>query len=227
MSWKCFSIDIPFIKGQKIMEAHIKFKADIFNGGVRPTYGINAALDDYFFFVTHYQKQLFKHFFNGQRKWPERDKNKSKSYSTRISVRNVEVLQQRNKYKEPCTTGSPDNDDKFIQWITNKIGCTPPYWKFESQLPLCTSQDELNKATELFYLVTQRNSNYIEEQPCRGLEKIQFDSFDIEEKGDKYGTPVVTFQIIFQEFSYKEVKSVPSMDSQTLIGNTTPIFTLQ
>ena len=74
-----------------------------------------------------------------------------------------------------------------------------------------------------------KNSNYTEEQPCRGLEKIQFGTLDIEleEWETEYETPCVTFQIVFEEISYKEVKSVPSMDEQTLIGNITPIFTLQ
>ena len=102
---KCVSIDIPFIKHKKIVEAYITFKADIFKGGVRPKYGS-------FFFAPHYPKQLFRNFYQGQHRWPDRAKNKSKTYITRFSIRNVEVAQQRNKYKEPCTTGLPDNDQQ-------------------------------------------------------------------------------------------------------------------
>ena len=211
------------------MEAYISFKADIFNGGVRPTYHAGSHrgfLEDFFYLTPHYPQQFFRNFWQGQRRWPDRGKNKSKTYITQVSVSNVEVSQKRSKYKEPCTTGFPNNDHQIIQWITNKIGCNPPYWKFASQLPLCSSKEELQEATTLFVSATTKNSNYTEDQPCRGLEKIQFDTLDIDWEND-YETPWVQFQIIFDEFSYKEVKSVRSMDEQTLIGNITPMFTLQ
>ena len=63
--------------------------------------------------------------------------------------------------------------------------------------------------------------NYTEKQPCRGLEKVLFESRDIELEIDDYDTPTVTFRFNFHDFSYREVDYVQSMDGQTLIGNTT------
>ena len=166
------------------------------------------------------RKYVLRNFFQGHGTWPARGQNTSKSYATRITVRNMEVFEQRNKHYKPCTTGLPHDDDKTIEWIINKVGCKPPFWKHVSQLPLCTSWEELQQGKDLILSTMQKNPNYTEVKPCRGLEKIQFDSIDIEAVID-YETPVIEFRIVFPEFSYKEVRNVRSMDEQTLIGKTT------
>ena len=72
---KCISIDIPFMKNQKVLRASVKLKTDIFNGGVRPTYEADVVVNDAFIVSPHYSKQLSKAMLQGNYEWPIQSKN--------------------------------------------------------------------------------------------------------------------------------------------------------
>ena len=62
-----------------------------------------------------------------------------------------------------------------------------------------------------------KNLNYTGELPCRGLERYQSHFTDMDIKENESDTAGVLFEITFKEWSYKEVKSVRSMNMQSLI----------
>ena len=146
-----------------------------------------------------------------------------------FNIRNAEVIVKRNKYDEPCTEDIPNYDHEIYKWIMNSVGCKPPYWKnFPLTLADCNTIDQLRHAKELLKLVFSGKfveANYTGTLPCRSLERIQYDFSDIETpdsdmaKKHKVAHAAVRMKFNFREFTYKEVKSVRSMDLQGLIGN--------
>ena len=219
---KCFSIDIPFKKDQKFIKAYVDINSSIFPSGIRPTFAGNPLIEDAFIVAPHYQKQFYKHINMGQLNWPARNKNSSKTYSMEFNIRSVEILQHRNKYKEPCSEGISDFDGEITEWIMDKTGCKPSYWNaLSSSLPSCTTWQQYNISGTLAFSAVFGALDMVEydrKYPCRSLEKIQYDSQDVDMPSDGDESKVsVVFN--FKEFTYKEIKSVRSMDIQALIGN--------
>ena len=138
-------------------------------------------------------------------------------------VRGTEVLERRNKYRYPCTMDFPDFDNLIKESVLNEIGCKPPYWNSSSLLPLCTNQKKMKKSTNLITKLLYRDAERyatLKSLPCRGLERIQYDSVDEQLSDDDpalNGSLTILFE--FMESTYKDLKHVRSMDLQALIGN--------
>ena len=219
---KCFSIDIPFEKNQKFIKAYVAINSSIFPSGIRPTTAGNPLIEDAFIVAPHYQKQFYKDINMGQMNWPARNKNSSKTYNIEFNIRSAEVLEHRNKYREPCSEGISDFDAEITNWIMDETGCKPSYWNtLSSSLPSCTTWEQYNISGTLAFSAVFGALDMVEydrKYPCRSLEKIQYDSQDVDmpSNGDE-STVSVVFN--FKEFTYKEIKSVRSMDLQALIGN--------
>ena len=218
---KCFSIDIPFIKGEKLIKAFIEINSTIFPSGIRPANANDPLREDMFIVAPHYPKQFYRKLNVGQQNWPIRTQNSSKRYNMEFNVRNVEIQEHRNKYQEPCSEGLSDFDDEITNWIMNKIGCKPPYWKYlKSALPPCSTFLQLQNTGHLVLAAVfgaLEMAQYNGEYPCRSLEKIQYDVHDIDFPNEKDDSKI-SLVFNFKEFTYKEVKSVRSMDLQALIG---------
>ena len=222
---RCFTIDIPFEKDLKLMRFWINLKNSIFSSGTRPAFGGNPILDPMFIVAPHYPKQFYAQVNLGQKKWPVRKRDASPSYIMEFNLRNVEIYERRDKYDEKCEEGIPDNDGMIDDWILEKVGCKPPYWSAISDLPLCSTFPELQLAGRLIQIAIWgdlKSVNYTETLPCRSLEKIQYDVSDID---DLYSN-ASNLQIVLnlREYTYKEVKSVRSMDMQGFVGS---LFYLQ
>ena len=218
---KCFSIDIPFIHGQKLARAYVYLSTDIFPSGIRPSIGEHPLQDEMFMVVPHYPNQLYRQLNVGQRFWPLRDQNSSKAYMMEFNIRNLEILEHRNKYYDPCMKDIPDFDVQIPKWIMEKIGCKPSYWKsLNTSWPLCSTLEQMANARNLLFSAvfgTLDEANYTGILPCRSLEKIQYDVRDIDlPPGENQSFVMLIFN--FRDFTYKEVKDVRSMDIQALIG---------
>ena len=218
---ECFSIDIPYKPRQKLARAYVFLTTNVFPSGIRPSIGENPLHDDAFMVTPYYPNQFYRQINVAQRNWPVRDQNSSKAYMMEFNVRNVEVLENRNKYHEPCIEGIPDFDDQIPKWIIERIGCKPPYWKsLKSSLPLCSTLEQVRNARDMVFSAlfgTLETANYTGLLPCRSLEKIQYDARDIDFSSDENNS-YVKLLFNFREFTYKEVKSVRGMDLQALVG---------
>ena len=68
-----------------------------------------------------------------------------------LSVRLQELtrLYKRADANDPCDQSIDDDDDKYLEFVTNHVGCIPPYWKSIVKmkagevLPNCTSKEDL------------------------------------------------------------------------------------
>ena len=223
LSTKCVSIDIPFNKGHPISYFWIALKYDIFLGGKRLDNPYDHLLKENQFIVAlHYPNQLLGNIVTGIRKWPYRGNDTSLGYVMQFNIRNVEVLEKRNKYLKPCTHGVPDIDDLIIGNVLSETGCKPPYWNSSSSLPLCLKSEDMEKAANLIEGVAfghVSRKKIIETPPCRTLEKQQFDVYDAPHPDNFEYKDEITMWFDFKELTYKEVKSIRSMDRQALVGN--------
>jgi hypothetical protein len=219
------------------LNAFIVLKSDVFNDGTRPIGQIDAIRGDLFRFAPHYPNQFMKSIGKGKNQWPDPPKHDDGVYHTLFNVRTIEIFRQRSKYNQPCTEGTLEHDDDIIQWITEKIGCKPPFWNSTSAMPLCFTKEELMNTSILLNQIMSGNFqrlNYTREIPCGGLEKYQLGFTDIEVKEAKgefikkmtgRDKNTVIIEIDLDDWSYKEVKNVRKMDLQSLIGNINKTFT--
>ena len=225
---KCFKIDILFEKDLSLQVFWLFLKPEIFLHGRRPSnVDGNLFLENGFMVIPHYPKQILRRMSQGQVSWPARGNDAPKSYSMHFFIKSIDVLERRNKYRNPCNMDFADLDNLIKQSVLKEIGCKPPYWNSSSPLPLCNNQKEMRKAnnliSKLLYSDTKRAA-ILKSLPCRGLERIQYDFAEEEFPNDVSsespglnGSLRFTFE--FMESTYKELKHVRSMDLQALIGN--------
>ena len=133
-----------------------------------------------------------------------------------FELKNLEVIQTRNKWGQECIPGSPDIDQTWYGEYFKRLTCKPPYLNGIEDLPPCETQNELNQVhREYFeYRLTSKAS---EVPPCRSLEKLEFSYFeyDIEEGKD----PNVTISILFIDDRYREMLNIRAFDVHSLLGN--------
>ena len=233
---RCFTMNIPFKKGVFIGRFFLYFKSSIFGaqGRLSSPFGYYMIKRN-FRMTLHYRNQyIFKSSaISGVRNyWPMRDDNSSKNYMMHLTVGQVEVLVQRSSRQRPCIQGAPEYDRKIIEYIMKKVGCKPPYWNSTSSLNLCSNQTQLLEIRRLWKDAQynfNRDTFYTIRAPCRSLERIQYDVMDLkmnertaDMKNERWLNDSVGMMLQFSEFSYKEVKRVPGMDVQSLIGKVHP-----
>ena len=69
--------------------------------------------------------------------------NNTKNYRMTFELSNVDVITRRNKLNEPCIEKWEKYDIHFMQNWANKVGCRPPQWKKQNNLPVCSNPDQM------------------------------------------------------------------------------------
>ena len=215
---------IAFKKNERIKTVMFQFRSSLFPGGVPPP----VILGDYrtdpsFFFGLHYPRQQMYEVASAQSSWPVRGQDSPRNYIMEFNVRGLEVSHQRNKDGSPCIDGTPNYDHQLRQWMMSKVGCAPPYWVAKSNMSLCTSRYQMKQIAELLRLAfaNEIETEYdVGDPPCRRMERIQYDMQDIDlQTPENFDPdPPIEIRLSYQECTYKEIKSVQSMDLQALIG---------
>ena len=140
----------------------------------------------------------------------------------------MEVSYHRRKHSKPCVDGIPNYDDQIIQWVMAKVGCKPPYWAAISDLPPCSTFEEMKQFYPLMTLATNGKIGTafdIGDPPCRKMERIQYDMTDKDLQDSDH--PAVKIRVQYKDSTYKEIKSVRNMDFQALVGNVQAISIYQ
>ena len=87
-----------------------------------------------------------------------------------IKISGVNVIRKRPDAKETCNPKADDQDAYFRNFIIEKVGCTPPHWKFEdgadSKYPACHSSRQLNQITKKSRDLRVRVLNDGKGSPC-------------------------------------------------------------
>ena len=85
----------------------------------------------------------------------------------RFKVRNIDVITRRNKIHEACVEDWKNYDNELLEFIMSRVGCHPPHWKTQTNVPVCSNasqmkKPQLHKARESFQF------------PCKMIDRLDF-----------------------------------------------------
>ena len=216
---KCFSFDIPFIDDTVIWSLFIKIKASIFPNGVRPRkiyFDGTDATEGGFTVSFHYPRQRYRSNFNNKYHWPipkntiGQIRKEIVGYDMQFRIRNIEVLNHRNKREKPCNSDWSNDDPILVQKMLNHVGCIPPQLAFMDILPICNDQLKILEAhNALSYPTTDDLRSY--ETPCREIRKLQYEYSEYYVTSNAVETDKKNWsriRIYFPETSYKYIEQV-------------------
>ena len=189
----CFSWDFQF--ESSIIRAQVKIKSGIFNDDIRPGYADPKTKNRGIGVILHYPNQVMRSQF-WKSTWPNRNANASKSYVTSLDLSGMEIINYRSKRTQKCTEGYPEYDQEVLKEILLSVGCRPPYVKSLTNLTLCSNKEQLRKIQDVF--MERWQAVDLRHLPCRGLEKLQYDTTEY----DTVENDPPTFGV---EFTYKEL----------------------
>ena len=217
---KCFSIDIPFDKNNKVLDVRIFVKSSIFSDQqikMKDMFAENFAI------FIHYPKQLF---WSPLRKFYHKVKNQTRLSTMNFKIKNMEVLRRRNKHVKPCNDEWND-DTKILETIAEKAGCTPPYWAVHKQKKKCTDPKQL-KTFDLpliYWIPRVPYLNFLNalSPPCQTILELNYDysetSWKIEEfSGLDVELDFFEVNVGFPSPTYKEIIQVKAYDEESLLG---------
>jgi hypothetical protein len=221
-TWKSFSVDIPYHKGERVIKIWTEIKTNIFVGGVRPdtaNYNPSSSRFGGFSFLLHYPGQVFRSWARGIGKWswPKRTNTSSKSYEMSFTRRNMDVVVRRNKKSKPCDLNWRNYDADMQGTLMRRSGCRPPYYD-KIDLPVCSTGAKM-------WMVTHLTPHDFEEDghppPCRAISKLQFDYQDVEydTNGGSNGNASFSLSVASLDPTFKLIELVRDYNIQTLIGN--------
>ena len=207
--YKCFSFDIPFVKGKPVNKVEITMNAEAFpNNIIEPK-------ANHYFVTLGYPNQIIRSL----------DRNKifirpqispTPCYVQDTIVGSIDVLKRRDKRDEPCVTDWRNHDRYVLEAISKKIGCIPKHWNINSDMNNCTTNQEYQS----IYKEYNKISGSV--PPCRGIEQLTQTSFetDFGIKCTFTGSWRLMITIDFhKEPGYKEVLLVRAFSFQSLVGN--------
>ena len=221
-SQKCFTIDIPFEKGNEISQFHVSLETGIFGktGGLIDPFA--DLIDENKFVVhLHYPNQSIGRAFLGKLKWYLREPGLITNYV--VTVGDIDIRVRRNTNNEPCIEGLPNYDLQVVEAVLNTVGCKPPYLSSWPSLEPCSKQEQLERFADMLLeasLSGNKRPSYMTKTPCRSLERIHYDVHTTETHAD-WNDTTVNVILDFAEYTYKEVKNIRGMDAQALIGKNT------
>ena len=199
---KCYSIDVPFIKGIQIINMRLRIKGSIFkDDNIRPS-------KNEFGVKFHYPNQQLMS-ISAQTSWASKF-NFSTFYQKDIYLGYIEVLQTRNKHSRPCH--NKDHDKYIIEEVTKLLGCRIHDSKIMEQVPWC-KEYALIRAFD--YETTKRPKI----PPCRSLISV-YDWYTESDRSDEnIGESQMDLIFHYPNDLYKEVIYSKEYSLEALIGN--------
>ena len=201
--YKCFTFDVPVIKGLDIRTIRIRFQE-------RPNV-IDLGL---FHILLTYPNQTLQVSRGNQIPLNQYIQYKRPScYKFEVFVGTMEVFRRRNKLKKRCNEDWKHQDQKQLNDIANEVGCNPRHWNHASQLPNCSSVEEYKEINRKLF----RKDGFV--PPCRSIEGLSKIT-----KGTDLGWRCIQkyLELIFyldEERFYKEISLVRAYTFTSLIGN--------
>ena len=208
---KCLSFDIPSNLDINVNTFELLFNTSIFPDGIRPEYSEFGV-------KIHYPNQLLTSRF-AKYSWRKQTKNHG-HYTMDFKLQNIMVMNQRDKPNKPCNKNWRNDDRVIMRNVMNRIGCRPPHWKIEINLPNCSKKEELKQ----FYYLDLSDQN----PPCKGIQKVLYSYEDLDylvnywfdhSKETNGNNTFFNIMIEFADPYFMEIKHVRSFSAQSLIGN--------
>ena len=142
--------------------------------------------------------------------WP--DLRTDRHTILRLGIKVVEVLQRRNKHREPCIDNGQEFDNIINNKLIEKIGCRSPYQTSMSNWPICTSTEDMLKH-KMFNPGIMNPTKKYGIKPCKALSMI-------DSKIDRWVADPednVTFVVMpFFPEQYRSMQLIKAIDVQSL-----------
>ena len=202
VNFKCFTLDIPFIKGKTVRKVGIIFQ--------KRSDGIDLGL---YRFILTYPNQTIQVSRGNQIELDKYLRVKPTCFKFEIFVGTMEVFRRRNKRKERCNEAWKYHDEMQLNDIINEVGCNPEHWYHESEFPNCSTLEEYRKINQKYF----EKDNFM--PPCRSIESISkiTKGTDLGWRCDKKYLEIIIY--LDQERFYKEISLIAAYNFQSLIGN--------
>ena len=199
--YKCYSVDVPFVRGIQITKLRLKFKGSIFKHGIRPS-------RNEFRVNFHYPNQQSKA-LSAQRTWVS-IYNFSTFYEKHIYLGYVNILQRRNKRAKPCH--DKDYDSYVIEKATRLVGCKFHASTAIKTIPFCNTSSQIRAFN---YELTNQIP------PCRRLISAYewYTETDKSDENKNINTSLVDLTIHYPNDFYKELIYTQEYSFESLIGN--------
>ena len=203
----CFVFDVPYIAKEPVDYIRISMNRSVFQSGSSK------------WFTTHlsYPNQLLRSAATSKIdwKWPTDKENLNEIIAFDINLDQMETINYRNKLSNPCHSDWLNDDENILRDMAGDIGCVPPYFLHELDVPACTEQKQL--ITWRDNLTRFHHTPSIKEtMPCRVIRSQRFTSKISTESGNEKN---VFYVVVRYPEYYMEIKHVRQYNFESLIGN--------
>ena len=222
---KCWSVEIPYIKGKTIQSFGLIFSANIFKNGIRPS-------QNEFGIIIHYPQQLLKADI-GMYDWQSLENDNPGMFTMKYEIRNTMVVKRRLNSLIPCNEKWKEDDDIIFNRMYSKAGCKPSYSKRHNPkgLRACTNKHEMKM---LYKSMLSVKSSSDHPPPCQEIEKLIFSYDELSWLVDDWVINTIAnqtnsnqrktqnmFEVLlnFNDGTYMEIQNTKAYDTWTLLGN--------
>ena len=152
-------------------------------------------------------------------------RERNDTYVLRYKLKGVERIKRRNKRNHPCFEDWKNYDAMIHKAHAKNLGCNPPYFSSTSDIPSCTSKEQMTAIP-----FTKRSDDYGKPEPCEGLATIdyEFEEHLIEDLSVEYSwyrKGHFWFGLYIYDQKFKEIVQIKAIDVNTLIGYIRWIYT--
>ena len=196
---KCYTVDIPFIKGIMIQSLKLRVRGSLFKKGIQPS-------KNQFSVRFHYPNQQLMS-ISKQTSWLSRY-NFSRFYEKNIYLDDIHILQRRNKRSQPCH--NENYDSYVIDRVTDLVGCTFHVFDNLKNFPFCNKSSQ---AKASIYEATNQIP------PCRSLISA-YDWYTESDKPDEnMNTSLMDLTIHYPDKIFEEIIYTKEYSFEALVGN--------
>ena len=206
---KCFTFDIPWIKGIPIKLVKLEMNATEAAGNSG-----NIDLARYYVMLTYPNQTLQAS--RGKRIYLNTHDRRGTCYRFKVTTGAMEVYHRRDKSEERCNVDWKQQDEKFMNYIIEKSGCNPKHWKIQSNYQYCNSTKQYQMITKRFHEIGAFMP------PCRSIELLSTETKGVDAGWLRCPPGTKYLKLEFQldkEMFYKEITEVKAYTLQSLIGN--------
>ena len=177
--------------------------------------GLTSSSGNGLFVVLHYPKQFLLStknvkFFSKTRA------NSRVSFIMSFYLKDMEILNRRNKRKEQCILEWECYDDLVLERHFDMIGCRAPYQQSSKELPICNTKENMRKA---MYLTSISHTGKHPPPPCQVMSRLNFDyeEFDLGQHVKKNRGQFFGLQYHIPD-QFKLIKQSKSITIQSALG---------
>ena len=157
---KCFTIIAPIQEQSQLYYSWFSVNYNIFPSGKRSN-------RQKIFMYLHYPGQRLSEYTTLNSKF---NLNNTKNYRMKFELNNIDVMTRRNKVHEPCIEKWQEYDFYFMQNWQIEVGCRPPQWTKQNDLPVCS------KAIQMQNFSREPLDSKIDsfDPPCKVIDQLDY-----------------------------------------------------